>query len=185
MKNQFLATRQLTASALGAALISICSWISVPAAVPFTMQTFGIFLVTGLLGLKCGFLSVLVYLLLGAVGIPVFAGFQSGIGYLFGMTGGYLVGFLFTALAVGLTVKCFGRRVPVLVAGMVLGLALCYAFGSLWFMKVYLSAKGPITVLAVLQMCVFPFLIPDGIKIALAIILIKLLHKQLPQSFLS
>ncbi|MDD6024932.1 MAG: biotin transporter BioY, partial [Oscillospiraceae bacterium] len=118
-------------------------------------------------------------------GLPVFAGFQSGIGYLFGTTGGYLIGFLFTALTVGLVVKFFGRKTPVLIIGMVLGLALCYTFGSLWFMKVYLSTKGAITVLAVLQMCVFPFLIPDGVKIALAIILIKLLHKQIPQSIIS
>lgn len=185
MKKQFLTTRQLTATALGAALIAICSWISIPAAVPFTLQTFGVFLVTGLLGLKCGFLSVLVYILLGAVGLPVFAGFQSGIGYLFGMTGGYLVGFLFTSLTVGIIEKYFGRKTPVLIIAMVLGLAICYAFGSLWFMRVYFSTKGTITLLAVLQMCVFPFLIPDGVKIALAIILIKLLHKQIPQSFLS
>ena len=76
-KNRFLSTQELCYTALGAALTAICAWISIPAQVPFTLQTFAVFLVTGLLGLKCGMLSVTVYLLLGAVGLPVFAGFSS------------------------------------------------------------------------------------------------------------
>ena len=83
--------------AIFAVIIAVCSWISVPMVVPFTLQTFGVFCAVGLLGGKRGTLSVLIYVLLGAVGVPVFAGFSSGIGTLFGVTGGYIMGFIFTA----------------------------------------------------------------------------------------
>ena len=87
-------TRDLTLIAVFAAVIAVCAWISIPAAVPFTLQTLGIFLAVGLLGGRRGTISVGVYLLLGAVGAPVFSGFNGGIGYLLGATGGYLLGFL-------------------------------------------------------------------------------------------
>ena len=80
--------------AVFAVLIAICSWISIPTTVPFTLQTFAVFLAVGVLGGKRGSLSVLIYILLGAVGIPVFAGFSGGFGILLGQTGGYIVGFL-------------------------------------------------------------------------------------------
>ena len=176
VKQPFLTTYELCATALGAALMALCAWISVPTEVPFTLQTFAVFLVTGLLGLKCGTLSVLVYLLLGAVGLPVFAGFKGGLGALMGVTGGYLLGFVFTALAVGLIIKFFGRSFPVLLIAMVVGLVLCYAFGSLWFLKVYTSASGAMAMGTVLAKCVVPFLIPDGIKILLAALLVRRLQ---------
>lgn len=172
MTNTTTATRwtahELCASALGAALIAVCAWISIPATVPFTLQTFAVFLVTALLGLKCGTLSVLVYLLLGMVGLPVFSGFQGGIGTLMGVTGGYLVGFIFIALSVGLLTKRFGRSFPVLVGSMVLGLLICYAFGSAWFLVLYTRSSGSIALGAVLAKCVLPFLPVDAVKILLA-----------------
>lgn len=91
-------TRELAYTGILAALIAVCSWISIPTAVPFTLQTFAVFLTLGLLGGRLGTLAVTVYLLLGAVGLPVFAGFHGGLGAFLGATGGYLVGFLFTAL---------------------------------------------------------------------------------------
>ena len=165
--------RELCYTALGAALMAICAWISIPAEVPFTLQTFAVFLVTGLLGLKCGTLSVLVYLLLGAVGLPVFSGFKGGLGSLMGVTGGYLIGFLFTALAVGLITKFFGKKLPALLTGMVLGLILCYAFGSIWFMVLYTRSSGAIAMTAVLAKCVIPFLPVDAVKIMLAALLVR------------
>lgn len=84
--------------AVFAVIMAICSWISIPAQVPFTLQTFGVFVAVGVLGGKRGTLAVLVYILLGALGIPVFAGFQGGMGILLGTTGGYIVGFLFSSL---------------------------------------------------------------------------------------
>lgn len=176
VKKPFLTTYELCATALGAALMALCAWISIPAAVPFTLQTFAVFLVTGLLGLKCGTLSVVVYLLLGAVGLPVFTGFKGGLSALLGVTGGYLLGFVFTALAVGLITRFFGKRFPVLLISMVVGLALCYTFGSLWFFKVYTSASGAIAMGTVLAKCVIPFLVPDAVKILLAALLVRRLQ---------
>lgn len=179
VKKPWLTTYALCVTALGSALMAICAWISIPTAVPFTLQTFAVFLVTGLLGLKCGTLSVLVYLLLGAVGLPVFTGFKGGIGALLGTTGGYLVGFVFIALTVGLLTKFLGRSLPVLICSMALGMILCYAFGSVWFLYLYTTATGPISTGSVLSMCVFPFLVPDAIKILLAAFLTRRLQGQL------
>ena len=163
-----ITTRQIAAVAMGAALISVCSWLSVPSVVPFTLQTFAVCLITALFGLRMGLLTVAVYLLMGAVGLPVFAGFKGGVASLLGPTGGYLVGFLFTALVVGLSVNRLGRRPLVLILSMALGIALCYAFGTVWFVLVYTRTRGPIGVGAALSLCVFPYLIPDALKIALA-----------------
>ena len=179
VKKPLLTTYELCATALGAALMAICAWISIPVEVPFTLQTFAVFLVTGLLGLKCGTLSVLVYLLLGAVGAPVFSGFKGGVGALMGVTGGYLIGFIFTALAVGLITRLFGRSLPVLVLSMAAGLALCYAFGSAWFLIVYTRSSGAMALATVLAKCVLPFLLPDAVKIALAAVLTRRLQRRL------
>ena len=84
--------------AVCAALMAVCSWISIPATVPFTLQTFAVFCSLGLLGGRRGTAAILVYLLLGALGVPVFAGFSGGIGILFGTTGGYLLGFILMGL---------------------------------------------------------------------------------------
>ena len=91
-------TRDIVFIGIFAALIAICSWISIPTTVPFTLQTMGVFTAVGLLGGKRGSLAVLVYILLGLVGLPVFAGFSGGVGVLFGTTGGYIIGFLASAL---------------------------------------------------------------------------------------
>ena len=154
-------------------LITVCSWISIPLTVPVTLQTFGVFTAVGLLGGKRGTLAVLVYILMGAIGIPVFSGFTGGIGILAGTTGGYIAGFLFSALIMWGMEKFFGRSTLVLAGSMVLGLLVCYAVGTLWFMAVYAASSGAVGILTVLGWCVFPFIIPDIAKIVLALILTK------------
>ncbi|MBQ1825884.1 MAG: biotin transporter BioY, partial [Firmicutes bacterium] len=138
-----LDTGDLALVALFAAVMAVCSWITVPAAVPFTLQTMGVFLAVGLLGGKRGTISVLVYLFLGAIGLPVFSGFAGGLGYMMGATGGYIIGFLFSALIMWFMEKVFGRDMKILILSMVLGLILCYAFGTAWFMTVYSGSNGP------------------------------------------
>lgn len=157
--------------AMFAVMIAVCSWISIPATVPFTMQTFGVFLAVGVLGGKRGTLAVLVYLLLGVVGVPVFAGFSGGISCLLGTTGGYIVGFLFSALVMWLMERLLGKKPWVLALSMVLGLVVCYAFGTVWFMQVYAKTSGTIGAWTALGWCVFPYIIPDLIKIVLALTL--------------
>ena len=175
-----LRTRELAMAAMAAALLTVCSWISVPSLlptmVPFTMQTFAVCLIAALLGLRLGLWSVGCYLLLGAVGVPVFAGFKGGIAALLGVTGGYIVGFLFTALVVGLAVERLGRGVPVLLLSMAAGVLLCYAFGTAWFVLVYTRSGGAVSVGAALAWCVLPYLIPDAVKIALAAFLTRRLY---------
>ncbi len=160
--------------AMMTALIAVCSWISVPIGdVPFTMQTFAVFVAVGLLGWKRSALSVIVYILLGAVGVPVFSGFKGGIGTLVGPTGGYIVGFIFLALIAGLIIDKFPKKVYVMCIAMVLGLIVCYAFGTAWFMYIYIRNTGAITLTAVLGMCVVPYIIPDLVKMALSIVITK------------
>ncbi|MDO5400614.1 MAG: biotin transporter BioY [Eubacteriales bacterium] len=154
-----------------AALMAVCSWIMVPAAVPVTLQTMGVFTAVGILGGKRGTLAVLVYILLGALGLPVFAGFSGGIGILLGSTGGYIGGFLLSALVMWLFERLWGRGKLVLAISMVVGLLVCYAVGTLWFMAVYTRTTGPVGLAAVLGWCVIPFIVPDLVKIALSMLL--------------
>ena len=162
---------------LMACLMAICSWISIPTVVPFTLQTMGVFLAVGLLGGKRGSLAVLVYILLGAVGLPVFSGFKGGIGALLGTPGGYIVGFLASARVMWAMEKAFGKAKWVLPVSMVLGLIACYAIGTAWFMVVYARNTGAVGMMTVLGWCVFPFVIPDLLKIGLALFLTKALKR--------
>lgn len=158
-------------------LIAICSWISIPTTVPFTLQTFGVFVTVGVLGGKRGSLSVLIYLLLGAIGIPVFAGFTGGMGIVLGSTGGYIIGFLLSTLLMWGMEKLLGKKTWVLALSMVLGLLVCYIFGTIWFMLVYTRETGAIGLWTALGWCVFPFVIPDLGKIVLALLICKRLAK--------
>ena len=117
-----LAVLDLVYISIGAALIAICSWISIPTAVPFTFQTFAVFFVLMLLGGEKGTISILVYILIGAAGAPVFSGFGAGIGVLLGSTGGYILGFLFIGLIYILFTKFLGKKIAVKVAALVLGI---------------------------------------------------------------
>jgi len=171
-----LTVKDLTYIALSAALIAVCSWISIPMTIPFTLQTFAVCLIAALFGERRGILSVIVYILLGAAGVPVFSGFSGGIGVLLGTTGGYIIGFVFTAAAVGIAVEKFGRGIVCLAVSMVIGILLCYAFGTAWFMTVYARTSGSIGLLTALGWCVFPYLLPDGAKIVLAVILCRRLY---------
>ena len=171
MVRQKTKTYDLVYISIFVVLIAICSWISIPLTVPVTLQTFGVFMAVGLLGGKRGTLAVLVYILMGTLGIPVFSGFTGGIGIIAGTTGGYIVGFLFSALLMWGMEKAFGRSTAVLALSMVLGLAVCYAFGTAWFVLMYAASTGPIGVASALWTCVIPFLLPDGVKLALALVL--------------
>lgn len=151
------------------ALIVICSWITIPFAIPFTMQLFGIFLASGYLGLKKGFLAILIYLVVGLIGLPVFSNFNGGIGVLFGPTGGYLIGFLFIPLIVGIKKK---HTIFSLILLMLLSLIVSYLFGSLWF---YIYNK--VDFKTILITCVIPFILPDLFKILLSALIIERIKK--------
>ncbi len=150
-----------------AALIAVCAWITIPYTVPFTMQTFGVFITLRLLGGRRGTAAIGLYILLGIAGVPVFSGFGAGIGVLAGPTGGYIAGFLLTGLLYCAAKPLRGTRVRdnlVLAAG----LLVCYAFGTAWFCVVKGNAGSPMGFLQAIGICVLPYLIPDGAKLLLA-----------------
>ena len=177
MENISTKTLSIVYCGIFVALIAICSWISIPMTIPFTLQTFAVCLATALLGTKRGTVTVLVYILLGLVGVPVFSGFKGGVSALMGPTGGYIIGFIFTAIIVGIITSKFGKGIPVLAIAMVLGILVCYAFGTIWFIYVYTNTKEPVSVMTALSWCVIPYLIPDAVKIAIAVLLTKRLDK--------
>ena len=154
---------------LSAAVIAVCSWIAItlPTGIPITLQTLGVCLTAGVFGKKRGTAAMAVYLLLGVLGVPVFSNFTGGAGVLLGATGGYLIGFIFTALIVGAVSDKTQKR-WVLLLGMAAGVLACYLFGTAWFALVYARTKGAAPLLTILGWCVFPYLVPDMVKIVLA-----------------
>lgn len=171
MKN--LSTREMAYIAICVALISICSWISIPFTVPFTLQTFAVFLVLLLLGGKNGTISIIIYILLGAVGLPVFSGFRGGIGMLFGTTGGYIWGFIIIGIIYWISQRFKNTNDIKTLIVMIIGLFACYTLGTVWFMIVYARSSGPAGIITALSWCVFPFIIPDIIKLTLSLFLSK------------
>ena len=167
-------TLDLAYIALFAVLMAVCAWITVPLPKPlvqFTMQTFAMFTALLVLGGRRGLYVMVVYLLLGAVGMPVFSGFRGGMGVLLDTTGGYIIGFAASALLYWLVTAKWGDSLPVAIIACVLGLAVCYAFGTAWFLVVYARNSGPIGLATALGWCVFPYIIPDLVKLALAVVL--------------
>ena len=167
-------TLDLAYIALFAVLMAVCAWITVPLPKPlvqFTMQTFALFMALATLGGRRGLYAMVVYLLLGAVGVPVFSGFRGGIGVLLDTTGGYIIGFVAAALVYWLLTVRLGDSLPVKAIACVLGLAVCYAFGTAWFLVLYARTTGPIGVTTALGWCVIPYIIPDLLKLALALLL--------------
>ncbi len=149
-----------------AALIAVCAWLSFPLGdVAITLQTFAVFLTLGVLGGKRGSIAIFVYLLLGAVGLPVFSGFRGGIGALTGVTGGYLTGFLFSGLVYWLLTHLFPKYT---LPAMAVSLLVCYGFGSAWYYIMYIGTGSAATLGLILAKCVLPYLLPDAAKLLLA-----------------
>ena len=169
--------------ALFVALTAICSWIMIPSPVPFTLQTFAVFLTCFLLGGKIGSITIIAYIVLGAAGLPVFSGFRGGFGALLGPTGGYIIGFVFSALVIWLITSVFGKNIYVYIISAIPALLVCYAFGTAWYVLIYTKSTETISIISVLSMCVIPYIIPDIIKICLAVFLSSSLKKRLPKEY--
>lgn len=170
----------MTSCALMAALMCALGPLSVPIGpIPVTLTNLVIYLAVWLLGSKGATISTLVYLLLGAVGLPVFSGFQGGLAKLAGPTGGYLVGFLLVAFLGGLFVEKSKRNVLISIAGMIVGTALLYLLGTAWFVFQTGSEPGH-----ALSLCVYPFIPFDLGKIVLASLFGKLIRGALAKSSL-
>ena len=161
-----MSLKSMTYISVMSVIIAICAWLTIPAAVPFTMQTFGVFFALLFLGGKKGTAAIALYLILGAIGLPVFSGFSGGMGHILGTTGGYMLGFLITGIIYTIFEKN-GKSVKISVLSLILGLLACYIFGTLWF-SIYKEDMGFIPALSV---CVLPFVVPDLVKLALAVMI--------------
>ena len=169
-------TKFLILAGMFAAVTAVCSWINIPlpfTPVPINLALLAVYLAGGLLGVKYGFFSELIYILLGAIGVPVFAGFSGGFGIITGATGGFIIGYLFAAVLVGFlssgTETMPAKKAVVRLAlACLAGMVCCYAFGLAWFMV--LTGTD---LMGSLMACVFPFLPGDAAKIVLAVILIR------------
>lgn len=149
----------MTQASLFASLMAICAWLAIPMPpVTVTLQTFAVFLALGTLGGKWGSVSIALYLLLGLVGLPVFAGFRSGAAAVLDITGGFLWGFEAAGIVYQLLEKL--GKLP----AMILSMAVCYGCGCWWF-TVYAGNAG---FGAAVLTCVVPYLIPDALKIGFA-----------------
>lgn len=166
--NQKIKTKQMVLIALMTAVTCVLGPLSIPlpfSPVPISLTNFAIFLAIFVLGMKNGTISFIIYLLLGAVGVPVFSSFRGGLQVLAGPTGGYLIGFIFLALIMGFALDHFDRKLVPTIIGMIIGMVVCYAFGTVWLAKLLsLSFKEG------LMMGVIPYLPGDTAKIIIAAI---------------
>lgn len=170
-----MTTYQMAVTALMAALMCILGPISVPIGpIPISLTNLVVYFSVFLLGTKLGTLSYVIYLALGAVGLPVFSAYSGGLAKIAGPTGGYLIGFIFMAIISGVFIEKSGGKILPSVLGMVIGTLVDYLLGTIWF--VILMKCGFWYALTV---CVFPFVIGDGIKIAIALALGGALRKAL------
>ena len=166
--NQKIKTKQMVLIAPMTAGTCVLGPLSIPlpfSPVPISLTNFAIFLAIFVLGMKNGTISFIIYLLLGAVGVPVFSSFRGGLQVLAGPTGGYLIGFIFLALIMGFALDHFDRKLLPTIIGMIIGMVVCYAFGTVWLAKLLsLSFKEG------LMMGVIPYLPGDAAKIIIAAI---------------
>ena len=164
---------RVSVTALCASLICLCSWIALPiGGVPMTLQVFGVAFCGFLLGARGGASATALYLALGAVGLPVFAGFGASLAFLVGPTGGFLVGFLPLAFLCGI-----GARRKTMLAALTLawtGLALCHIGGILWFAHV--SAVSPTQAFLLSSL---PYIIKDILFVALACVTATKIKKRI------
>lgn len=157
-------TQIMAITAMMTAVTCILAPLSIPIGpVPISFTNLAIYLSLYLLGCKMGTVSYVVYMFLGMLGLPVFSGFSGGLGKLLGPTGGYIIGFIPMAIIAGIVIDKYSNRILQFIA-MVVGTAVCYAFGTAWFCVVMDT-----TVMAALSLCVFSFIPGDIVKMVIAV----------------
>lgn len=173
----FITTRQLTLIGVMTAITCILAPFAIPmpfSPVPISLTNLVIYITVFVLGMKFSTISYIIYLLLGAVGLPVFSSFSGGLGKLAGPTGGYLIGFIFLALIAGFFIEHFPGKLHFAIMGIVLGSAVYYLFGTIW-----LAQQMGLSLSAALAAGVIPYLPGDCLKIIIAAILGPKLRKSI------
>lgn len=166
-KTNKIATITITRVALSTAVICVLGPMALTlpiSPVPISLGILGIFFAVYVNGMLWGTVSTLIYLLIGFVGVPVFAGFTAGAGKLLGPTGGYIFGYLFLSLIAGFFIDKFEKKIYLHVVGMILGTIILYALGTAW-----LAISAHMTFKAALLAGVIPFIPADLVKMAIAI----------------
>jgi possible biotin synthesis protein bioY len=170
-----ISVKQMSLAAIMTAVTCILSPISLNIGpVPISLGTFAVSLSVCILGRNLGMLSYLLYLLLGFIGLPVFSNYGAGVEKLLGPTGGYLIGMIFLAFIGGFAVEKFSKSPIKQYLGLMLGIAFCYLLGTLWLGKVLSMDFGK-----ALSVGVIPFILPDAIKVLLALVLGKKIRGRL------
>lgn len=179
-QKKFLTAKQMSLTALMTAVICVLAPWSLNlyfSPVPISLGSMAIYFVLYVLGLKLGTISVILYILLGIIGLPVFTNFTGGAAKLLGPTGGYIIGYLFLALICGFFLEKFPERLSLHIAGFILGTLVLYLFGTLW-----LQFQMNLTFSAALMAGVVPYIPGDILKLILAILLGRPLKKRLKRA---
>ena len=174
---QKLKTRILIA--LFSVILLICSRISIPYVIPFSLQSLGIFLTLGILGGKRGLLSILIYLALGLIGIPISATGEAGINLFLTPTAGYLIGWILCGILFWIIETKFGNRNKTRIIAFSIGTIVCYIVGTIWFVLICTHNNTTISVWTALCYCVFPFILFDIIKLLIANAITNKLHNKI------
>ena len=157
-------TKKLTVIALLTAVLCVISPWAIPIGpVPISLATFAVYTISAITSWKKGTFAVLLYILIGAIGLPVFSNAMGGVQKLFGITGGYIWGYVICALIIGMMVDKFETKKWVYPISMILGTLACYLIGISWFM--FFTGKS---LQAAFVVCIVPFILFDIIKIAAA-----------------
>lgn len=167
------------------ALLAVSAWLTVPFTVNFTMQTFAVFFISLTLTVRQSVTAVLLYIALGIMGAPVFSGFGSGIAVIFGPTGGYMLSFIFIPPIMHGILRLFKacrHKKAVLWASMLVAIFFCYCFGTVWY-AVVCGLKASTDILSILGICVLPFIVPDILKMGLALFVASRLSPYIKNDF--
>lgn len=168
---------------LAAVICALSPWTIPIGPIPLSLASFGVYIAACIVDWKTGTISVFSYVVIGAIGLPVFSGGGGGFGKLAGPTGGYIIGYIFCALIIGVLVDIFGKRRVIgkiiYPLSMIVGTVVLYAFGTFWYMW-----QTPVAFGAALLVCVVPFLIGDAVKIAISSVICPTLRKTLKRTLL-
>lgn len=176
---QLSSVKNMAFIAILAAILCLLAPLSIPVtAIPFSLASFAVYIIAACVKTRQSVIAVIVYILLGSFGLPVFSAFTGGFHRIAGITGGYIIGYIPCALIIGLLVNKYENKKFVYPAAMILGTAACYLTGTVWYM---LQTRSALT--AALMSCVVPFLLVDAVKIAVAGILSTPLHQRLKTFF--
>lgn len=177
MSKRRSAVQNMIFISLFATLMCIGAWLHFPSAVPATMQTFVVFVALGLIGCRNTFIMLVVYVLLGALGLPVFSGFTGGFGALTGPTAGFIWGFLLGVPAFYIFEKYARGKKSLMIIGYIIYILIHYIPGALWYCYFNLGALSLEGIISSSLVTVVPFIIPDAVKLFLAMLVVEKIRR--------